>query len=103
MRQEFRPAQRTWYQKFRCAFRGLRVGVRGQSSFAVHFAAAGLAVLLAALLRVERMEWCVLMLCITIVLTAEMFNSALEHWRERSIGPKTGIWALPWTSAARRC
>jgi diacylglycerol kinase len=79
MRQEFRPAQRTWYQKFRCAFRGFRLGVRGQNSFAVHFAAAGLAILLALLLRVDRTEWCLLVLCITIVLTAEMFNSALEH------------------------
>lgn len=79
MRQEYRPAQRTWYQKFRCAFRGLVLGVRGQSSFAVHLAAAGLTVLAAALLQVNRVEWCVLLLCITTVLTAEMFNSALEH------------------------
>ena len=79
MREEFRPTQRTWYQKFRCAFRGLRLGVRGQSSFLVHFVAAGLVISGAALLRIERAEWCVLALCITIVLTAEMFNSALEH------------------------
>lgn len=79
MRQEYRPAQRTWYQKFRCAFRGLALGVHGQSSFAVHFAAAGLTVLVAALLQVNRTEWCILLLCITAVLTAEMFNSALEH------------------------
>lgn len=79
MRQEIRSAQRTWYQKFRCAFRGLRLGIRGQSSFVVHFAAAALTILAAALLRIDRTQWCVLMLCITIVLTAEMFNSALEH------------------------
>jgi diacylglycerol kinase len=79
MREAFRPTQRTWYQKFRCAFRGLWLGVRGQSSFVVHFAAAGLTILAAALLRIEKTEWCLLMLCITIVLAAEMFNSALEH------------------------
>lgn len=79
MREVFRPPQRTWYQKFRCAFRGLGIGIRGQSSFAVHFAAAGLTILAAALLRVDRSEWCVLILCVTIVLTAEMFNSALEQ------------------------
>jgi len=79
MREVFRPTQRTWYQKFRCAFRGVRLGVYGQSSFVVHFAAAGLAILAAAWLRIEKTEWCLLMLCITIVLTAEMFNSALEH------------------------
>lgn len=79
MRERFRPPQRTWYQKFRCAFRGLRLGVRGQVSFLVHFVMAGLVLLAAALLRAERTEWCVLLLCITIVLAAEMFNSALEH------------------------
>ena len=79
MRERFRPPQRTWYQKFRCAFRGLRLGVRGQSSFLVHFATAGAVLAAAALLRLDRTQWCVLMLCITIVLVAEMFNSALEH------------------------
>ena len=79
MRESYRPPQRTWYQKFRCAFRGLRLGVRGQGSFVVHFAMAGLVLLAAAVLRVERTEWCVLLLCITVVLAAEMFNSALEH------------------------
>jgi len=53
--------------------------VRGQVSFLVHFVMAGLVLLAAALLRAERTEWCVLLLCITIVLAAEMFNSALEH------------------------
>jgi diacylglycerol kinase len=31
-----------------------------------------------AALRVAPVEWCVLVLCITVVLTAEMFNSAIE-------------------------
>jgi diacylglycerol kinase len=79
MRVEFLPPQRTWYQKFRCAFRGLRLGVRGQSSFLVHFLMAGAVLLTAGLLQVERTDWCLLLLCITAVLTAEMFNSALEH------------------------
>jgi diacylglycerol kinase len=79
MREKYRPPRRTWFQKFRCAFRGLRLGVRGQSSFLVHFLAAGAVLLAAAVLQAERTEWCVLLLCIAIVLTAEMFNSALEH------------------------
>jgi diacylglycerol kinase len=79
MREKLLPPQRTWYQKFRCAFRGLRLGVRGQTSFLVHFLVAGAVLLAAALLQVDRTEWCALLLCITVVLTAEMFNSALEH------------------------
>lgn len=79
MRNAFRPPQRTWYQKFRCAFRGLRLGVRGQTSFLVHFVTAGVVLFAAALLQADRTESCVLLLCITVVLVAEMFNSALEH------------------------
>jgi len=79
MRERFRPPQRTWYQKFRCAFRGLRLGVRGQTSFLVHFVMAGAVLVAAALLQLDRTQWCVLVLCITVVLMAEMFNSALEQ------------------------
>ena len=30
-------ADRNWVAKFRCAFRGAKLGVRGQSSFFIHF------------------------------------------------------------------
>ena len=70
--------KRSWIEKFRDAFRGVREGVRGQSSFRVHFAAAVAVVAAATWLRVDLVEWCILLLAITIVLTAEMFNSALE-------------------------
>ncbi len=66
-------------QKFRSACIGIRLGVRGQSSFAVHFTAAALVVLAAVGLQVDWVRWCILLVCITAVLTAEMFNSALEH------------------------
>ncbi len=70
--------RRSWAKKFGDAFRGCQVGVRGQSSFLVHFLLA-VAVLAAALvLRVGRLELCLLVLCIALVLAAEMFNSALE-------------------------
>ena len=71
--------RRTWSKKFRDANRGVSVGVRGQSSFTVHFIAAGLVITAGALLHVSHTEWCLLALCIAMVLTAEMFNSALER------------------------
>ena len=67
-----------WKDKFRDAFRGMKVGVRGQTSFTAHFVASAAALGLAAVLRCELLQWCVILLCITIVLAAEMFNSALE-------------------------
>jgi len=65
--------------KFACALRGLLVGVRGQSSFFIHFLVAIAVVAMATWLQVSRGEWLALIVCITIVLAAELFNSAIEH------------------------
>jgi diacylglycerol kinase len=70
--------RRSWARKFRDAFRGVVVGVRGQSSFRVHFFFAIVVIAAAALLQASWIEWAVLLLCISVVLAAEMFNSALE-------------------------
>jgi len=67
-----------WSNKFRNAFRGLRVGIRGQSSFYVHFVVTLLVIVFGTFLRVSPLEWCVLLLCIGSVMSAELFNSAFE-------------------------
>ena len=96
--------RRSWVKKFRDAFRGARQGVRGQGSFFVHVFCAAAVALSAMALRVERVEWCVLVLCITIVLAAEMFNSAIEAMA-RAIDTRATIpiSATPSTSAAPPC
>jgi len=73
------PLERSWSVKFGDAFRGIKLGIRGQSSFFVHFFVAAAVVAAGVVLGVDLVEWCLLLLCITGVLTAEMFNSALEH------------------------
>jgi len=71
--------ERSWAQKFRDAFRGVKDGARGQSSFFVHFFVAAAVIATAAVLKIDNLaEWCLLLLCIIVVLTAEMFNSSLE-------------------------
>ena len=70
--------KRSWAKKFRDAFRGLNEGVRRQSSFFVHFFATAVVIVAAAALEANHYEWCLLFLCVTGVLAAEMFNSALE-------------------------
>lgn len=70
--------QRRWMAKFRHAFRGIKRGMRGQSSFAVHLFAATAVVAAGWALEVTRLDWCLLLAAIGGVLTAEMFNSALE-------------------------
>jgi diacylglycerol kinase len=69
---------RSWFRKFRDAFRGVKEGVRGQNSFFVHFVVTAAVVVAGVVLRVDRYEWCLLVLCIAGVMTAELFNSALE-------------------------
>ena len=70
--------KRTWGRKFGDAFRGLWYGIVGQSSFAVHFAMAFAVMAAAAVFRVTETEWCLLILSIAVVFTAELVNSALE-------------------------
>ena len=70
--------RRPWPAKFRDALRGIKLGVRGHSSFYVHFFFAVLAVVAAAVLGCDRVEWCLVLGCIGAVFTAELVNSAIE-------------------------
>ena len=69
---------RLWRDKFREAFRGVKKGVRGQSSFSVHFFCAVVAVTAAAVLECDHYEWCLIIGCIGFVITAELLNSSIE-------------------------
>ncbi len=69
---------RRWRDKFREAARGVKLGVRGHSSFSVHFFFAALVLAAAAVLGLDAWEWCVVLLCVGGVLTCELVNSAVE-------------------------
>jgi diacylglycerol kinase len=60
------------------AFRGLKLGIRGHSSFAVHFFFTALVIAAAVILQCDLYQWSLLLLCIALVLIAELFNSAVE-------------------------
>ena len=72
------PGTVGWIAKFRNAFRGIVVGVRRQNSFAIHIPAAILVLALAIWFQLEIFQLLLLVVCITIVLTSELFNSAIE-------------------------
>jgi diacylglycerol kinase len=78
--------ERSWGDKFRDAFRGLKAGVRGQISFYAHIVIAATVVAAGAALGVGLFEWCLLVLCITSVLVAEFFNSSLESMAKAITG-----------------
>ena len=70
--------RRPWSHKFGDALRGLKFGIRGHSSFFVHFFCTALVIAAAVALQCKPLEWALLLLCIGFVLTAELFNSAIE-------------------------
>lgn len=73
-----RPTRRRWRDKFAEAANGVRLAVRGESSFRVHLVATAGVVAAAAFLRCDRTEWCLLVGCVGAVLAAEVFNASVE-------------------------
>jgi diacylglycerol kinase len=71
-------SRRPWRDKLRTAGRGIKLGVRGHSSFFGYFFTAVLMLAAAVVLHCNLIEWCLLLGCIGLVLTTELFNSALE-------------------------
>jgi len=78
MEDPYIPPHRSWAKKFADAGIGIISAAKGQSSFAVHFVMTVVVIALAAILKMTTEEWCLLVLCIAVVLAAETFNSALE-------------------------
>ncbi len=70
--------QRSWLLKFARAFRGLAVGAATQSSFVVHLPMALAVVVMAAWLRLDRISWAILLVCIGGVMSAEYLNTSIE-------------------------
>ncbi len=60
------------------AERGLVRGIRGDSAFFVHFFGIVIVIAAALVLGIGWMQWVAIAGCLTLVLTAEMFNQALK-------------------------
>lgn len=73
--QHRRPA---WRQRLVQAERGLVGGVRSDSAFFVHFFGISVVIVAALVLGIGWMQWIGIAGCLTLVLTAEMFNQALK-------------------------
>ena len=77
------PPQRrrrpTWPQKFWFAIRGIALAFRTQTSFYVHLPVAAVVLLLCSIVSLDLVSWCLILLCIGVVLAAELFNTALEY------------------------
>jgi len=63
---------------FGYAFNGLRLFFATQPNAWIHFAATILVVLCGYVFNVNKYEWCILMITIAAVFSAEMINTAIE-------------------------
>lgn len=72
------PRRAAWRQRLVQAERGLVGGVRSDSSFFVHFFGATIVLAASGVLGLGRMQWAIVLACLTLVLCAEMFNHALR-------------------------
>ncbi|MFA6106566.1 MAG: diacylglycerol kinase family protein [Patescibacteria group bacterium] len=66
-------------KSFTYAFKGLHKVYREEQNIRILFAVALGAVILAAYLRISRIEWCVLIFSLTLPILMETINSAVER------------------------
>ncbi|TWU14995.1 Undecaprenol kinase [Novipirellula galeiformis] len=72
-------AMRIFGLKFAVAFRGLGISLRDQSSLQIHVLASIVVLGIATYLEFEWWRWAVLILAITVVIAAELMNTAIER------------------------
>ncbi len=70
-----RPA---WRQRLVDAERGIVHGVRGDSAFFVYFFLSSVTIATSVVLGISLLQWTIVILSLTLVLSAEMFNQVLR-------------------------
>ena len=64
---------------FQHAFQGIFTCFIQERNFKIHITASMAVFILNFILRISILEWCIILLCIGLVLAAELFNSAIER------------------------
>jgi len=64
---------------FGYAFEGIFEVIKSQANFKIHFLAAFLAIAAGFYFSISSVEWCLIIASIAGVLSAETFNTAIEH------------------------
>ncbi len=73
-----RAGRRGSREKFAAGLRGLKYAIRGDSSFFAHAYRGTLIALTAALLSVDPLGWCLLVISASFVMLAELTHSAVD-------------------------
>jgi diacylglycerol kinase len=73
-----RPARPGWRRWLIDVERGLMHGVRGDSIFFVYFFLSSLTIAASVVLRISLLQWTIVILALTVVLSAEMFHQSVK-------------------------
>jgi undecaprenol kinase len=65
-------------RSFGHAFAGFSHGLRTQANLRIHIAAAVCVIIAGLLFQISTVEWAILVVTIMIVMSAELFNTAIE-------------------------
>lgn len=69
---------KNFFTSFKYAFSGIFYAFKNERNFKVQLFVAILVIITAFILKVNNQEWSLLIICILIVLSLEMLNTALE-------------------------
>lgn len=73
-----RSSRPAWRQRLVDAERGVMQGIRGDSAFFVYFFLSSATVAACVVLGISLIQWTIVILALTLVLSAEMFNQVLK-------------------------
>jgi undecaprenol kinase len=66
-------------KRFACAWEGMKTAVKEEAHMRFHIASAVIVIVAAAIVRISKWEWLVLLLTIGCVITLELVNTAIER------------------------
>lgn len=88
-----------WLRKFSNAFRGIWICASSQNSFWIHIPVAIVVAIAAVILKVNQVEGILLALAITLVMSLELLNTALE-FLAREVTAEESTWVKDSLDAA---
>jgi len=83
----------SWLKSFAYAFKGLASALKSERNFKIQLVCALLVVLLGFFFSISPLEWVAVVICIGLVLSAELMNTALEkllNFLHPALHPKVG-------------
>lgn len=70
-------------QSFKYALRGIYLLCSEQANAKIHLSVSIVVIITALILKLNTIEFCLILFCIVMVIAAEAFNSALEYLADR--------------------